>query len=867
MILLDMRTIIFSYVLTDIVCLVVIVLLWRQNRKRFEGTIFWMFDFAFQTAALFLIVLRGSIPDWMSMVLANTLAITGALLGYMGLTRFVGKKSPQIHNYIFLAVFVCVHAYFTFVQPDQAVRNLNTSLGLLVMCFQCAWLLLYRVKSGFRQLTRNVSIVFSIYCLISIFRIVEFFTGAHSKSDYLQAGAFEQIVLIAYQMLFILLTYSLALMFNKRLLSDISTQEEKFSKAFHSSPYAVTLTRLSDGRIIEANDGFLKMTGYSHADIKGKTTIDLNLWPREADRAAIISELSSNGKVHERELPFRKKSGEMSTGLLSSEVITVSNDHCVLSSINDITKRKSTEEELRETSGYLNSLIDYANAPIITWDAKLIITRFNHAFEKLTGYAAIEMVGRNLQILFPEESRNESLRKIALTSSGELWESVEIPVQRKDGDIRVALWNSANILDQEGNIISTIAQGQDITERKRAEEAIRQSEERYRHLFTTLIEGFCIIEMIFDAQGGPIDYRFLEINPSFEKQCGLIQAQGKLMRSLAPNHEAYWFEIFGKVATTGEPVHFENEAKELNRWFDVSAFHVGGPKVAILFNDITARKRAEGEFLRLNIDLEQKIAERTRELRNSQGALLNLVDDLNQTSKDLASSNDALEAVNKELTAFSYSVSHDLRAPLRSIDGFSQALLEDYAEKFDDTGRNFLGRIRKATQHMGHLIDDILKLSRVTRADFNLKSVNLSEMVGSIVQRARQNDPNRKIEWRIQEGLCATADRNLLEIALVNLMNNAVKFTSKNAQAKIEFGAVEKQGRTEYYIRDNGAGFDMAYVDKLFGTFQRLHSTEEFEGTGIGLATVMRIFTRHGGTIRAEGKVGKGATFFFTLQE
>ena len=741
MIQLDMRTIIFSYVLTDIVCLLVIILLWRQTRKRFEGPIFWVLDFAFQLLALILIILRGAIPDWMSMVLADTLAVTGALLGYIGLTRFVGKKSPQIHNYIFLAVFILIHVYFTFVLPDQAARNLNTSLGLLVMCFQCAWLLLYRVESPMRPLTRTVGVVFSIYCLISIIRIVEYFLVAHSKSDYLQAGAFEQMVLLAYQILFVFLTYALALMFNKRLLQDISTQEEKFSKAFHSSPYAVVLTRLPDGRIIEANDGFMKMTGYSYADISGKTTFDLSLWVREEDRAAVIDELSSKGKVHEREYQFHKKSGEKITALLSCEVITINNDHCVLSSLNDITNRLRIEEELRETSDYLNSLIDYANAPIITWDTRRIITRFNRAFEQLTGYAASEMVDRDLQILFPEESRNESLGKIAQASSGEFLESVEIPIQRKDGGSRLALWNSANIFDSEGKMIATIAQGQDITE----------------------------------------------------------------------------------------------------------------------------RKRGEAEIFRLNMELGNRVEERTRALRDSQLALLNLVDDLNASAKSLASVNDALEAVNKELSAFSYSVSHDLRAPLRSIDGFSQALLEDYGDKIDDTGRNYLGRIRRATQHMGQLIDDMLKLSRVTRAEFNLESVDLSAMVQAIVRRANESRPDRNIQVRIQNGLNVTADRNLLSIALVNLLDNALKFTSKNVQGEIVFGCVEKQGQVEYYIRDNGAGFDMAYSDKLFGTFQRLHSTEEFEGTGIGLATVKRIITRHGGTIRAEGAVGKGATFYFTL--
>ena len=181
MILLDMRTLVFSNVVTDIVCMLVILLLWHQSRKRFAGTGFWVFDFAFQTAAMFLIILRGSIPDWMSMVLANTLVIGGAILGYMGLGRFVGKKISQVHNYVLLAAFACVHAYFTLVQPNLAARNLNLSVGLLIICFQCMWFLVYRVEPGMRRLTLGVGMVFGAYCLVSIVRIVGFLTG-HARS-------------------------------------------------------------------------------------------------------------------------------------------------------------------------------------------------------------------------------------------------------------------------------------------------------------------------------------------------------------------------------------------------------------------------------------------------------------------------------------------------------------------------------------------------------------------------------------------------------------------------------------------------------------------------------------------------------------
>ena len=226
---------------------------------------------------------------------------------------------------------------------------------------------------------------------------------------------------------------------------------------------------------------------------------------------------------------------------------------------------------------------------------------------------------------------------------------------------------------------------------------------------------------------------------------------------------------------------------------------------------------------------------------------------------------DAAEAANKELEAFSYSVSHDLRAPLRSIDGFSKALLDDYQEKLDDTAKSYLDRVRKATQHMGHLIDDMLKLSQVTRSEFRHEFVDLSSMVRAIFEKLQQNNPDRRVDVIIQEGVFVNGDPYLMQIALENLMDNAWKFTSRETRPQLEFGTTVKERKTACFIRDNGVGFDMAYVDKLFGAYERLHTHLEFSGTGIGLATVQRIINRHGGRVWAEAEVGKGATFYFTL--
>jgi signal transduction histidine kinase len=322
--------------------------------------------------------------------------------------------------------------------------------------------------------------------------------------------------------------------------------------------------------------------------------------------------------------------------------------------------------------------------------------------------------------------------------------------------------------------------------------------------------------------------------------------------------------------------------------FDAEKSRMEGAQRAVLniLEDSVGEKEQSQAAQRSMLNILDDFSEEKGRLEETQRAVLNILDDfeMEKNKVELANQqlgkeieerkrvetqvqgvNIELVAANKELEAFSYSVSHDLRAPLRSIDGFSMALLEDYADKLDEGGRDCLHRVRAATQRMGTLIDDMLNLSRMTRMDMRLESADLGAIARSVAVELQKVQPERRVEFRIEEGLEAFVDSHLITIAFENLLGNAWKFTSKRDSACIEFGGTQCDGKLTYYVRDNGAGFDPAYADRLFGAFQRLHDKNEFPGTGVGLATVQRVIHRHGGRIWAESAVERGATFYFTL--
>jgi PAS domain S-box-containing protein len=560
-------------------------------------------------------------------------------------------------------------------------------------------------------------------------------------------------------------------------------------------------------------------------------------------------------------------------------------------------KRRTKADEVSMEEGQYRGIFEAAKDTFLIFDLDGVIREVNPAACEMYGYAYEEMIGlTGADIVHPDYQHlfKEFVRK---ASEGELF-SAESVDSRKDGSpFDVEVRGSGLTYNGEPHLLAVV---RDVTERKQAEERIEhlnlvlRAIRNVNQLITQekdrgkLIQGACenLIEnrgyygawiALLDesgeleaaAQAGLGD-EFWAMRDILEKgervhcaqrclrqdgvlvvehppqtcgDCPLIsEYQTRSGMSARLDHEG---RVYGLISVS-IPARLAPDREEQSLFGEVAG------DIAFALHTLEGeeeRQRAQDEVRRLNRNLERLVAERTAEL----------------------------EAANQELQAFAYSVSHDLRAPLRGMDGFSQALLEDYGDKLNARGKDYARRVRAASQRMGRLIDDILQLSRVTRHEMKRGAVDLSGLARAAADKLRRRDPARQVTFAIQEGVAAEGDAHLLSLALENLLSNAWKFTQEEPEARIAFGAVENAAcdapqadldddATVYYVQDNGAGFEMAYADKLFEPFQRLHSEAEFSGTGIGLATVQRIVRRHGGRVWAEGAAGKGATFYFTLR-
>jgi PAS domain S-box-containing protein len=615
----------------------------------------------------------------------------------------------------------------------------------------------------------------------------------------------------------------------------LRASEERFAKMFREAPEAMTLVRAADGTFLDVNREWERRTGLARGEAIGHTSLDFGLWEQSREREAMLRAMRGKGGVADLEFAMRRRDGTVRRTLLNGTTVEIAGEPCWLFVLRDITERKRAEEMRAQ----LAAVVETTSDAIILSDAEMRIVSWNAAAQRMFGWTAAEAVGQPLALIVPPERLQETQHNTERLKQGETPPAFETVRMAKGGqslDVHVAV---SGVYDGEGRLQLVAGIFRDITERKLAEAAVRESGQRFRALVDLSSDWYWVTdaEHRFTFREGDI-LRRMGIVPEadYGKRrwemgfLNLTDADWAAHRALLERREEFRDLLLERRSPDGR-VHWATISGP--PLYDTAGRFIGYHGTG---RDVTQLVSAEERLRKFNVALERKVIERTAEL----------------------------DAANKELEAFTYSVSHDLRAPLRAIEGFSRMLEERHAAALGAEARDYLQRVRAAARRMGQLIEDLIAFSRIGRAAPHKRAVDLTALAKLVVKELEAGAPQRRVEWRLAEGLAAHVDPGLVRVVLENLLGNAWKYTGKTPRAVIEFG---RTAAGEFVVRDNGAGFDPAHSDGLFQPFRRLHTLEEFEGTGIGLATVKRIVERHGGSVRGEGAVGAGAAFYFTLPE
>jgi PAS domain S-box-containing protein len=620
---------------------------------------------------------------------------------------------------------------------------------------------------------------------------------------------------------------------HKKLESLLQESEERYRALVDLAPDAILVHR--DGKIYYANASALRIFGAdTYDELVKHNLLDLIVSEdRENARTSVKTVEEGKTTVMTERRALRLNGQQWSLEAAGSPV-RWNNETCVQVIIRDVTERKNSEEQLRQRAEELKTVMDLVPAAIwVAHDPECHNITGNQTANEFyeakegenvsVGPASGEPVPPRRFFRNGKELKAEELPMQEAAARNRTVEGSEFDVEVPSGKSLTLMGSASPLRDENGNVRGAVAAFLDITARRAIEEL------NFEHLHILEQANVFVRDM-----GGKIIFW----NMGAEKIYGysMDEAIGR---------------ISNELLKTQFPAPLPDILRDLTakgKW-EGDLIHTRKDGVKIISSSVWAYYQADKNHPGMIIEANTDITER----KKAEEAAV-------EYSKNL-------EIANKELEAFSYSVSHDLQAPLRALDSFSELLIEDYGQKIDETGQDYLKRIRKATQTMSQLINDMLKLSRIVRSEIQIERIDLSEAVKVIAGELQAGQPERQVKFVIAPDLFVAGDRGLLDIALNNLLENAWKYTSKNPNALIEFGETRQNGEKVFFVSDNGIGFDMNYSDKLFQPFQRLHADKEYPGTGIGLAIVQRIIRRHGGRIWAESKVGEGTTFYFTIED
>jgi PAS domain S-box-containing protein len=621
------------------------------------------------------------------------------------------------------------------------------------------------------------------------------------------------------------------------------------------------ISKTMDGKITAWNRGAEKIFGYSASEVMGKPMLLLFPPERVQEECDILARVARGEAVDHFETTRVRKDGKKID--ISATISPIRDSSGVIIGASkiarDITEYKRVEEDLREKA----SILDWAQVLVRSMDSRIVM--WNRGAEELYGYSAQEAVGKLSHDLLQTEFPQPVAQIERHVHGNDRWEG-ELVHRRKDGKkvVVASVWVLHR--DSRGQPSRILEANTDITQRKQAEERVAGQAEELSHqadelarsrqaleartlMLRSVLDGMSEGLVAVDEQG-----KFTIWNPAAQRIVGLGAAnvppdkwsgyygtylpdtvtpfpleQNPLVRAI--RGEASTAEMFLRNPARAEGVWIEASGSPLK---NSDGALCGG---VVAFRDITGKKAAEREIQELNQGLEQRVIERTAQL----------------------------ETAKNELEAFTYSVSHDLRAPLRHIAGFVGILMEDCAPQLDPEAKHHLTRIQEGSRRMGTLVDELLALARIGRQALTYKPTHLNLLVDDVITMLTPDTEGRQVQWKVAELPKIDCDPTLVRQVFQNLISNALKYSRNRTLAVIEIGHLEENGQSTLFVRDNGAGFDMKYADKLFGVFQRLHGAEEFEGTGVGLATVQRIVQKHGGKAWAEAELDKGATFYFRL--